>query len=72
MHVLDFPLFPEEPRYHQLISEFAKLSGVPVILNTSFNIMGEPMVEHPLQAIRCFFTTGLDVLVLGDFVVRKQ
>ncbi len=60
------------PRYHQLISEFAKLSGVPVILNTSFNIMGEPMVEHPLQAIRCFFSTGLDVLVLGDFVVRKR
>lgn len=60
------------PRYHQLISEFAKLSGVPVILNTSFNIMGEPMVEHPLQAIRCFFSTGLDVLVLGDFIVRKN
>lgn len=59
------------PRYHELISEFGKLSGVPVILNTSFNIMGEPMVESPMQAIRCFFSTGLDVLVLGDFIVRK-
>lgn len=60
------------PRYHALISEFGKLSGVPVVLNTSFNIMGEPMVEHPLQAIRCFYSTGLDVLVIGDFIVRKR
>ncbi len=59
------------PRYHELISEFGRLSGVPVILNTSFNVMGEPMVETPIQAIRCFFGTGLDVLVLGDFIVRK-
>ncbi len=59
------------PRYHRLISEFGKLSGVPVVLNTSFNIMGEPIVESPVQAIRCFFGTGLDVLVLGDFIVRK-
>lgn len=59
------------PRYHRLISEFGALSGVPVVLNTSFNIMGEPIVESPVQAIRCFFSTGLDVLVLGDFIVRK-
>ncbi|MGB0671507.1 MAG: carbamoyltransferase [Rhodospirillales bacterium] len=59
------------PRYHRLISEFGKLSGVPVLLNTSFNIMGEPIVESPVQAIRCFFSTGLDVLVLGDFIVMK-
>jgi carbamoyltransferase len=60
------------PRYHRLISEFGKLSGVPVLLNTSFNVMGEPIVESPLQAIRCFYGTGLDVLVLGDFIVRKS
>ena len=59
------------PRYHRMISEFGKLSGVPVVLNTSFNIMGEPMVESPIQAIRCFFSTGLDILVIGDFIVRK-
>jgi carbamoyltransferase len=59
------------PRYHALISEFGKLSGVPVVLNTSFNVMGEPIVESPLHAIRCFYTTGLDVLVLGDFIVHK-
>src|SRR5690625_7444570 len=59
------------PRYHRLITEFGKLSGIPVLLNTSFNIMGEPVVEPPLQAIRCFFSNGLDVLVMGDFIVSK-
>ena len=59
------------PRYHKLISEFERLSGVPVVLNTSFNIMGEPIVESPTQAIRCFYSTGLDVLVMGDFIVEK-
>lgn len=59
-------------RYHELLTEFGKLSGIPVLLNTSFNIMGEPIVESPLQAIRCFFSTGLDVLVLNDYIVTKQ
>lgn len=59
------------PRYHKLLTEFAKLSGVPVLLNTSFNIMGEPIVESPLQAIRCFFSTGLDKLVLGNYLIKK-
>jgi len=59
-------------RYYRLIEEFGKLSGVPVVLNTSFNIMGEPIVESPVQAIRCFFSTGIDVLVLGDFIIRKK
>jgi carbamoyltransferase len=60
------------PRYHKMIAELGKISGVPVVLNTSFNIMGEPVVESPLQAIRCFFSTGLDALVIGDFLVRKD
>lgn len=60
------------PRFHRLITEFGALSGTPVLLNTSFNVMGEPMVESPIQAIRCFYGTGLDVLVLGDFVVEKS
>ncbi|HSF72137.1 MAG TPA: carbamoyltransferase C-terminal domain-containing protein, partial [Methylotenera sp.] len=59
------------PRYHKMISEFGKLSGVPVILNTSFNIMGEPIVESPYHAVRCFFSTGLDYLVIGNYVVNK-
>lgn len=59
------------PRYYDMIAAFGRLSGVPVVLNTSFNIMGEPIVESPIQAIRCFFSTGLDTLVLGNYVVRK-
>jgi carbamoyltransferase len=60
------------PRYHELISEFDRLTGVPIVLNTSFNIKGEPIVCSPSDAIRTFFTSGLDVLVLGDFLVTKQ
>jgi carbamoyltransferase len=60
------------PRFHQLLKEFEKLSGIPVLLNTSFNVMGEPIVESPVDAIRCFFTTGLDYLVLGNHVIGKK
>ncbi|MDV2481063.1 carbamoyltransferase [Methanoculleus sp. Wushi-C6] len=60
------------PRFHRLLKEFEKLTGVPVLLNTSFNVMGEPIVESPQDAIRCFFSTGLDYLVLGNYVVGKQ
>jgi carbamoyltransferase len=60
------------PRYHRLIRKFGERSGVPVVLNTSFNIMGEPIVESPIDAIRCFFSTGIDALVLGDHVIRKK
>jgi carbamoyltransferase len=59
------------PRYHKMICEFGKLSGHPVVLNTSFNIMDEPIVESPYDAIRCFFSTGLDYLVIGNYVVEK-
>lgn len=59
------------PRYHRLITEFGKLSGAEVVLNTSFNVMGEPVVESPEQAIRCFYTCGLDALAIGDFLLVK-
>ena len=59
------------PCYHKMIKAFGRLSGVPVVLNTSFNIMGEPIVESPYHAIRCFFSTGLDFLVIGNYVVSK-
>jgi carbamoyltransferase len=55
-----------------LISEFEKISGVPVVINTSFNVMGEPIVNTPDDAIRCFLGTGIDVLVLGDRMVVKE
>lgn len=59
------------PRYHKLLNAFGERTGHPVLLNSSFNVMGEPIVESPLHAIRCFFSTGLDALVLGDFIVVK-
>lgn len=60
------------PVYHDLIRKFGEKSGVPVLLNTSFNIMGEPIVESPINAIRCFFSTGLDALALGSYLIRKN
>jgi carbamoyltransferase len=60
------------PRYYHLLKEFEKLSGVPVLLNTSFNVMGEPIVESPIDAIHCFFSTGLDYLMLGDHLLGKR
>jgi carbamoyltransferase len=60
------------PLYHKLISEFGRLSGVPVVLNTSFNIMGEPIVESPINALRCFYSTGLDALAIGSFLLTKE
>jgi carbamoyltransferase len=61
-----------QPRYHRLLREFETRRGVPVVLNTSFNVMGEPIVNTPEDAIRCFLGTGIDALVLGDHVVVKQ
>ena len=61
----------QNPRYHRLISEFADITGVPVVLNTSFNDHGEPIVNTPTEAIKDFFGMGLDVLVLEDLVVEK-
>ena len=60
------------PRYHALISNFEGLTGVPVIMNTSFNLRGEPIVTTPDNAMNTFFASGLDTLVLGNFVVRKD
>lgn len=61
----------KHPSFHRLLCEFGEITGVPVLLNTSFNIMGEPIVESPVQAIRCFYSTGLDELILGNYVLRK-
>jgi len=58
-------------RYHTLISEFKKLSGLPVVLNTSFNTSGEPIVESPQQAISDFASTGLDALAIGEYLLTK-
>jgi carbamoyltransferase len=60
------------PRYWRLLKEFKELTGVPVVLNTSFNLKGEPIVCRPQDAIRTFFTSGLDFLAIGDFIVAKD
>lgn len=62
---------PDVGRYHELISRFGQLTGIPVLLNTSFNIKGEPIVSTPSEAIRCFYDTGLDVLAVGNFLLSK-
>jgi carbamoyltransferase len=59
------------PRFWRLISEFSRLTDVPVLLNTSFNNNAEPIVDSVQDAVVCFLTTGLDRLVVGDFVVEK-
>ncbi|MCA9522201.1 MAG: carbamoyltransferase, partial [Myxococcales bacterium] len=62
----------QNARYYDLIRAFGEETGVPVILNTSFNIRGEPIVCTPEDALKCFFTTDLDLLYLGDFLLRKE
>ena len=59
------------PLYYQLIKEFEKITGKPVLLNTSFNVKGEAMVCSPKDAVRTFFATGIQTLAIGAFVVRK-
>lgn len=60
------------PLYHSLITNFGKRTSHPVVLNTSFNVKGEPIICTPIEAIRCFYSNGLDALVIGNFVLRKE
>jgi carbamoyltransferase len=59
------------PRYHRLIETFGAATGVPLVLNTSFNLKGEPIVNTPAEAYDTFTKSGMDVLVLGDYVIEK-
>lgn len=60
------------PIYHELIKQFGERTGETILLNTSLNIKGEPMICTPREAIRCFYDNGIDTLVLGSFIVRKD
>ncbi|MEU8547595.1 carbamoyltransferase C-terminal domain-containing protein [Streptomyces roseoverticillatus] len=60
------------PRYHSLVRAFGELTGTPVLLNTSFNNNAEPIVQDVGDALTCFLTTGLDFLVVEDFLVRRR
>jgi carbamoyltransferase len=61
-----------QPRYDGLIRRFAEATGVPALLNTSFNLKGEPIVNSPAEAYATFRRSGLDVLVLDDCVILKS
>jgi carbamoyltransferase len=60
------------PRFHELINEFGQTTGVPVVINTSFNVRGEPIVCSPQDAYNCFMKTDIDYLVIGNYVVEKD
>ncbi len=60
------------PRFYSLIEHFFRITGVPIVVNTSFNLNGEPIVCSPTDAIKVFYTCGLNILVLGDYVVEKE
>lgn len=59
-------------KYYTLIKDFYKLTSVPLIINTSFNIKGEPNVETPEDAIKCFLKTGIDILIINNYMVLKE
>lgn len=61
----------QHPLLHALLTEFDALTGVPVLVNTSFNTRGEPIVCSPRDAIECFWTSPLDALVIGPFLLEK-
>lgn len=60
------------PQYYELIKKFGELTGEYVVLNTSFNVKGEPIICTPSEAIKCFFDTGLDALVMGNYLITKK
>jgi carbamoyltransferase len=59
------------PRYWALIDAFADRTGTPVVLNTSYNLSGDPIVTTPKDAIQTFYSSGLDALVIDDYVITK-
>ena len=60
------------PRYHALISKFKEKTGYPLVVNTSFNVRGEPVVCTPTDAFKCFMETELDILVIGNYLLKKE
>jgi carbamoyltransferase len=60
------------PRYHELIERFKSLTGCPVIVNTSFNVRGEPIVGSPEDAFRCFMGTEIESLAVGNCFLLKE
>ena len=61
----------KNPRYYELIEEFYRITGCPIVVNTSFNVRGEPIVCTPEDAYRCFMRTEIDFLIIGNFFLSK-
>nr|WP_307734528.1 carbamoyltransferase C-terminal domain-containing protein [Xanthomonas albilineans] len=59
------------PRYHALIKEFYSLTSIPLVLNTSFNVMGKPIAHSVEDALSIFFTSGLDAMFIDDVLIEK-
>jgi carbamoyltransferase len=59
------------PRFHALLEAFRSRTGVPVLVNTSFNTRSRPIVCTPQDALECFYTSPIDVLAIGDFLLKK-
>ena len=62
----------QNPGFWRVVSAFRERTGIPLVLNTSFNLAGKPIVESPADAVHCFATSEVDVLALGPFVVSKR
>jgi carbamoyltransferase len=62
----------ENPGYHRLLVAFERATGCPVLVNTSFNVRGEPIVRSPQDAYTCFMRTDIDLLAMGTFLLDKQ
>jgi carbamoyltransferase len=62
----------QNPLYYDLLRAFQRRTGVPVLVNTSFNTRGEPIVCTPRDAVECFWTSPLDALVIGPFLLEKR
>jgi carbamoyltransferase len=60
------------PRFHSLLERFYELTGIPILVNTSFNIRGEPIVESPKDAFKCFMGTEIDLLAIGNNLLLKS
>jgi carbamoyltransferase len=61
----------DNPLYHQLLHEAGRATGLPVLYNTSFNLFGDPLVSTPRDAVRSFYSSGIDALFVGNFLLEK-
>ena len=62
----------QNPKYYKLIDYFRQITGVPLVINTSFNVRGQPIVESPKDALSVFLNTEMDYLIIGNFILKKD